>query len=66
VKLTHINKMTLIFLIYHHLINVYYLQDEFLRLSERRLTKSLNIRLNECVKAFVKSRKLILMRFMLQ
>ncbi len=58
--------MTLIFLIHHYLIGAYYLQDEFLRLSERRLTKSLNIRLNEYVKTFVKSRKSILMKFMLQ
>ncbi len=58
--------MTLIFLIHYHLIDAYYLQDEFIRLSEKRLTKSLNIRLNECVKAFVKSRESILIRFMLQ
>ncbi len=58
--------MTLIFLIHHYLIDAYYLQDEFLRLNESRLTKSLNIRLNECVRAFVKSRELISMRFMLQ
>ncbi len=58
--------MTLIFLIHHRLINAYYLQDKFLRLNENRLTKSLNIRLNEYVKAFVKSRELILMKLMLQ
>ena len=58
--------MTLIFLIHHHLIGAYYLQDEFLRLSEKRSTKSLNIRLNECVRAFIKSRELISMKFMLQ
>ncbi len=58
--------MTLIFLIHYRLINAYYLQDEFLRLNENRLTKSLNIRLNECVKAFVKSRESILMKLILQ
>ncbi len=58
--------MTLIFLIHYYLINAYYLQDEFLRLNEKRLTKSLNIRLNEYAKAFVKSKESILMKFMLQ
>ncbi len=58
--------MTLISLIYHYLINVYYSQGEFLRLNEKRSTKSLNTRLNECARAFVRSRELISMKFMLQ
>ncbi len=58
--------MILIFLIYHYLINVYYLQDKFLRLNEKRLTKSLNTRLNECVKTFIKNKELISMKLMLQ
>ncbi len=58
--------MTLIFLIHYYLIDAYYLQDEFLRLNEKRLTKSLNIRLNKCVRAFVKSKELILIKFILQ
>ncbi len=58
--------MILIFLIHYYLIDAYYLQDEFLRLNEKRLTKSLNIRLNKCVKAFVKSKESILMKFILQ
>ncbi len=57
--------MILIFLIHYYLIDAYYLQDEFLRLSEKRLTKSLNIRLNEYARTFVKSRELILMKLML-
>jgi len=65
VKLTYINKITLIFLIHYYLIGAYYLQDEFLRVNEKRLTKSLNIRLNECARAFIKSKESILTKFML-
>ena len=45
-------------------INKYYLQDKFLLLSEISKKKSLNIRLDKYVRAFIKSKKSTIIRFL--